>query len=251
MNKKEFESKLEKHKTKIFIFIFFISSYAVLSIINNPVSFNDWGVPELFDSIIGIIISIIFCYITIGVFKTTHSELSKTILTGGLITAVAMGFYGLLNNTLEISLSTKREKINCEKDVIVMNIGMAKPQYTRTRLLSLKVDIYKQNPEESIFKLDETKKIDSSYFNNEFEKLITEFKINAQNELTGDRENKIVLVPGDKVSYELPMVANKNEVVRFDVAILGQQVILGIPIRWSRPQWTSSVVSFHTEKNKD
>lgn len=46
----------------------------------------------------------------------------------------------------------------------------------------------------------------------------------------------IILVPGDKLSYGLPIAVKSSEVVRFDVTILGQQVILGIPIRWSRPQ---------------
>lgn len=238
-------------RKKSIIFFICLIFYTLISILNNPVSWDDWGWPEIYDFFIGIVTSVTLSYIAIGILNTTHGEMTKTILTGGLITVIAMGVYGLLNNTLELSLTTKREKINCDHDIVILNIGMIKPQYTRTRLLNLKVDIYKQKSEEQEFKLDATKKIDSNYFNAEFGSLITEFKINAQNELTDAREKKIVLVPGDKVSYELPMVVNKNEIIRFDVAVLGQQVILGIPIRWSRPQWTSSVVSFHTEKSKD
>ncbi len=227
--------------------IFFF--YCLASYLNNPVLGLNAGLAG--DIALGFIISILSTIMIYGVRNYNQNSLLSAILTGGLITIIGMGVYGLLNNTLELTLSTKRDEIDDKIDIVALDISLSKPQYTRTKILDVEVIAYKKTQTSDDFKIDKNYRF-ISFLTKELQDLTTEFKVDGEDKLiVTEKSTKLVLVPGDKVSYELPIVVSKKEVVRFDVAILGQQVILGIPIRWSRPQWSSSVISFHAEDTKD
>ena len=256
----------EKIKCKKTIFFTLFVAYCILSYVSSPVD-NILDVGVIGDTLFGLIISAALYFIIIGIINYKTNSLNSALLAGGIITIAGMGVYGLLNNTLELNLSTRRDKIDSDHDIVVIIIGLNKPQYTRTRILDTKIDLYRKSSENSSTDLLATKNKDSIDTTNDknitsaINRLTKEFtirndrltnqKANETESLFGFNPGGVVLVPGDKVSYELPIVVCNDEIVRFDIAILGQQVIFGFPIRWSKPQWTSSVVSFHTEKNED
>lgn len=197
------------------------------------------------DILFGGIISFLLACLSIGVIDYKKDTLPSVIMVGGLLTIIGMGVYGLLNNALEINLSTKRHsKNNSLYDFVSLNIGLSKPKYTRVRILSIKICLDGiQNNHKRIAR--------ENILNDKINLLARELMINPDNYslLTLKPDGGVFLVPGDKVSYDLPAIdIESSEIILFNVAILCQQVILGIPIRWSRPQWTSSVVSFPLEK---
>jgi hypothetical protein len=116
--------------------------YLITSYLNNTPKKMDWVV--LGDVILGMVASVFLAALIRAVMNFQQDGLSSVLLSGGVLTILGMGIYGLLNNALELKLFTQRNQPDKTQDIdiVVLTIGLVKPKFTRVKMLDVSIEAH-------------------------------------------------------------------------------------------------------------